>query len=384
MDVITDTLNVYLLEPQSTGISLSYVLEIAKEVATIIAIIGGLVLGHKGIRKYLLEDLIKSRVSRIHDANEKVFELSSEIISEISDRTDLHRILEEEDITDINDLTKQLYKSAKGSSFQVETLAYLLHETTKNIQPSIEKGNYRENSTVADFFNLIHSTCVTINEYAGTIVELPKSTKTLDYSSINKSVRKYLDDTEYKVFKDIKTGVTLNPNSAIINIFHELIRNSTNSYIFSKRLFQTLQNNSPVLIKLFLNKIYFPLVLEKTEESVMMGKLQLHLVDFRKHKEIIKDGKEADGSFVYKFYYSNIHPIKRFVDNINDIDAIKNEYEDSFLQDHCDCFKSSIEKFEMRGEETIVLTCSEESVKKYYEHQKKQINTKLKSIKKNN
>lgn len=383
MEAITDTLNVYLQEPQSTGISLNYILGVIKEIATIVAIIGGLVLGHKGIRKYLLEDLIKSRVGRIHDANEKVFEVSSEIISEIADRTDLNRILKEEDISVIDGLTKRLYKNAQGSSFQVETLAYLLHETTKNIQPSIEKGNYRENRTVADFFNLIHSTCVTINEYAGTIVELPKSTKTLDYSSIKKSIRKYLDDTEYKVFKDIKTGITLNPNSAIINIFHDLIRNSTNSYIFSKRLFQTLQNNNPVLIKLFLSKIYFPLVLERNEESLMTGKLYLHLVDFRRNKQIIKDGREADGTFVYKFYYSNIHPITRFVDNITDVNMVKNNYKDSFLEDHCNCFENSIEKFEMRGEETIVLTCSEEAVKKYYEHQKKQIKSKLDSLKKN-
>ncbi|MEX1014965.1 MAG: hypothetical protein WDZ80_07460 [Candidatus Paceibacterota bacterium] len=384
MDLVSDTLNVYLLDSETSSIGLNYILGVIKEIATIIAIVVGLILGHKGIKKYLLEDLIKSRVNRIHDANEKVFEVSSEIISEISDRTDLNRILKEEDIDVIDGLTKRLYKSAQGSSFQVETLAYLLHETTKNISPTIEKENYRENKTVADFFNLIHSTCVTINEYAGTIVELPNSIKTLDYSSIKKSVRKYLYDTEYKVFKDIKTGVTLNPNSAIINIYHDLIRNSSNTYVFSKRLFQTLQNNNPVLIKLFLSEIYFPLILVRKKESVMMGKLRLHLVDFRKDKQIIKDGKEADGSFVYKFYYSNINPVMRFVDNIKDIDVVKNDYEDSFLEDNYDCFKSSIEKFEMRGEETIVLTCSEESVKKYYTHQKEKIKAKLDSIKKNN
>ncbi|MEX0988172.1 MAG: hypothetical protein WD052_11910 [Bacteroidales bacterium] len=383
METLILLLVFFLTEASESGLSVTDYFSMAKDFFTIIALIGGLYLGHKGIKKYLIEDIIKDRVKSVHAANSQAREITNKIIQEINDKDDISRPADEDDVLHINSLTKKLVSATSDSSSEIHSLAFLLYETTKNIQLSIRKevGDTKryEGRTASEFYNLVLHTSSKINFFASNIIDIPKSTRTIKYHEIKKKVRKYLSKTGFKTLKDFQTGLDLDSNSSTSLIFFNLLNRSTNDYIFARKFFLAIRDNTPILYHLYVNEIYFPLVLNRQDDSPMLKMFyegKLHLIKIEKKETTLG---ENDGRIFYELTYSNLIPFVRFVDNITKKKLI-DSYRDSFIDKHQNHFAGLIKKFTLLGEESLKVECDEEDAKAYYKMIKRDFKKKLKAL----
>lgn len=384
--MLIELITLLVSEPTNTTVTLSEFVSIVKDIVTIFAVILGLYLGHKGIKKYLLDDLIKERVSRINDSNSVARNITNKIIQEINNKDDINRRADEYDVLHVRSLTKQLVNSTTDTSSEIHSLAFLLHKTTDDIELDIQKevGNTRrsESRTASEFYSIVLMTCNKINFFASNIVDIPKSRKTVKYHDIRKELRKYLSKTGFETLENFQTGLDLNPNSAIPLIFFSILNKSTTDYIFARKYFQVLQNNTPILYNLHINEMYFPLTLEKASNSElslfgMFGEGRLHLIKYQFRKTMMG---EDEGREYIEFTYSNLHPFVRFMDTIDE-NKLKEDYVDSFISKQNKYFSNCIKKFTVLGEESIQVQCDLEDAKSYYKLIKKDLLKKLKSLK---
>lgn len=311
------------------NISVSEALSILKDAATVFIIIAGFFLGRKGIREYLLKDIIKERVARVHASNEKTKILTKKIINSIRNIENIQESVTDDEIEKITNLTNDLVDSTSESSSQVETLAFLLQQTMKNVRPKIVREGVRyEIRLLRDYYSIITNVCYKINSFSSRIIDIPKSKKLVKYHEIRPEIRKYLHNSGFETLKNYNSGLDLHPNSATPMIFFSILRKSTEDYIFYRKYFLTLKNNNFLLYNLLVNKIYFPLVLEKKEaDSLFIKTGALHLINFQSKKTFA--GRNAGREF-YIFTYSNLNQFVNFVDKIKEVN-LQEDYFDTFL-----------------------------------------------------
>lgn len=373
-----DTAQVILNNSTNSGISFKEVYSMVIDFLTVAAVFLGLYLGNQGLKKYLLKDAIKKRVNNLQDANNGVKDLTREIIQEIDDLKELKRPIKEEDLNHVTSLAKSLNNKSVESSTQVRTLSFFLYQSILDIKPKIEKDNYSEVRIASDFYNLVFNTCIKINYYASNIIEIPETIGVEKQYQLPEKRRRYLSNSGFKKVKDIEHGLNLDPNSEIALIFSRLINRSSNNYVFKKNFFKVLESNVPILHELDSSKIYFPPILGSDDDLIMGKSKDLVLVKFQ-HYTSMMDGKPN----TVRFYYSNLNPLLKFVDNI-DFDRLSNKFKDSFIE--AEDFRSNYiidQEITQIGNETIKLTCKIEDLKKYYENVKRKFKTNLESLKEN-
>jgi len=348
---------------------------IAADIVTIIGILVGLYLGIEGFKKYLVKDIIKAKTLELYKKNKKVFKTTKIIISKISNKEDLVRMITGDDITEIKKYTSMLVNDANGASTEVHTLAFFLNETIKNITPKFSKKGYGEIRTASDFYSLIFYSCQQINYYASNIIDIPQKTTLQKYSGIKKEVQKYLPKKGYYKIKNYNYGLDTNPLSPISLIFSGIISESTSSYIFKKKYYQIIQNNVPIAFELLVNKFYFPPTIKSDEEIPLIGNRELHLVKFNVQTSF-PENKE-----IIVFTYSNLNQTFNFVDSINE-KSFFDDYKDSFIS-NSELFKKYSSELKKTGEESITIKCNYEDSKNYFNKVKKEFKKKLKNLKKN-
>lgn len=353
----------------------STLITIIKDIVTIIAILVGIYYGRKGLKRFLLDDIIKNKISNLHKANQDVFKITNQIITEISNLEDLNHPAKDDDLSIIKSFTQKLVDFSNGASKEVASLAYFLNETIRNITPNVKSKTYSEIRMASDFYALVYNTCAQLNRFSSYIVDLPKRIKLEPYNEINKSLHKYLTSEETYKIKGFQFGINMNANSPLSLLFSSILSKSTTGYIFNKKYFQLIQSNSPIIYGLFVNKIYFPVLLETEEEKPFMGKSTLHLIKFDVQQSVSPDNKK----FTIEFFYSNLNPIIKFVESIKP-DEISKIYDDVFIRE-ISVFKSLSFKVYILADETLKIVCDKSEAELYYKRIKKELRRKLKNLK---
>lgn len=348
---------------------------IIREIATIAGIIFGIYAGNKGIRKYLINDIVKLRFRDICETNRKIFLLTKNIISDISSKISSPRPVTEDDLKNIIKITKNLSEEANGSSTEIHSLSEFLYETVKDIPTMIKTKHHFERYMANEFYNLIYSTCSRINYFANNIVDIPNSTKIELFSEIRTDLKKYLKSKGIKKIKGFHVGLDLSVNSSISVIFSEMINQSTDSYIFKKRYFQLLNNNLPILYELLASKIYCPPIIRNNDTSIFGKKYELYLVKIKFMRTI---GKKVENTV--DLIYSNINNVVHFVQSLKEED-IKKDYYDGFSHKKYDFWKD-VRSISKLGEESIKVTVSQSGVEKLFKSHKKEIIRELKKYQK--
>lgn len=361
------------------GETLSSVLRIIRELVSIFVLLAGLYFGGKGVKKYLVQEIIKDKVIRIHNSNQKARQITNDIMMSINEDFKKNKPVSSKDVTHIKELTKNLAESTTESSSQIHTLAFLLNATVNDIQIRIIKkkqGKIQgfEQRTLSDFYRIIYNTCNRINFFASNIVDIPKSDKRVQYRDIIRPVRKNLQSSGFKVFKNFQVGLDSRLNTAIPLIFLSILQKSTNDYIFYRKFFLTIGDNLPLLYSLYTNKIYFPLTLT-SKKMTPFGEKVLHLIKFEK-KETMLGTNEG-----YVFVYSNLNPWLGFLNDVIE-EKFKDEYFDSFLTRHQKKHIEFIDKLKELGEESVEIECSSKNAKAYYSLVKNDLKRKIREIKK--
>ena len=369
-----------LFQVVDTELGFSDWVSIIKDIIVALGVILGLIIGHKGLRRLLIENVIKERLAITNEANIKVKSLAEQIISKINDLGDTVRAADEDDIIYINSLTKKLVNSSINTSPEVHTLAFLLYETTKDFELVIDKRikNSRrlERRTASDFYRIVSMTASRISYFAGSIVDVPNSSKTIKYQGIRKEIRKYLGKTGFETLKNYSTGLELQSSSAIPLLFQEIINRSSSDYIFKKKFFEVLQSNIPVLFYLYLNEIYFPLILKSSETDMFGFDRKLYLTHVNSKRTSFG---ESHGREYFEFIYSNINPRFSFVDTITKKTLTEN-YTDDFIDFDTGRFKRLQKKFVRLGDESFMLECDSSDAKEYFERVEHMIKKYLKNL----
>ncbi|MCF6149454.1 MAG: hypothetical protein E3K37_12445 [Candidatus Kuenenia sp.] len=348
---------------------------IIKDVVTIVAIIVGIYFGNKGLKKFLLDDIVKQKIFDLHKTNQEVFILTKEIIAEINSKEDIKRPVAEEDLTYIKSKTQKLVNLSNGASKEVATLSFFINETIKGITPSVKSETYCEKRYALDFYSLLYSTVVKINHFSSNIVDVPKKIKLEPYNEITKKIRRFLDQEETYKIKGVQFGLNLNANSALSLLFSSMINKSTHGYIYRKKFFQLLQKNTPIIYELYINNIYLPVIFEMEKEEPFMGKRTLHLVKFEMKQSIIS----VNTKHTIEFFYSNINPTIKFIDTIK-IENFKENYHDTFLNTE-EIFQNLSLEFSVLADETIKVICDKNDAENYYKKVRKKLKKKIKSLK---
>jgi hypothetical protein len=373
-----DTLSVILQEvSKSQSLNFPTIIAIVKDVATIAAILIGIYYGRKGLKRLLLDDIVKRKISDLHNTNREVSIITGKIVAELAHKEDLNRPVNEEDLSFIKMQTGKLVDCTTGASKEVATLAFFLDETIKRIDPSVESSTYRERRFASDFYYLLYNTCLKINQFSGNIIDLPRKIRLEPYNEINRSLHRFLSREETYRIKGVQFGLNLNANSSLSLLFSSIINRSTFTYIFKKRFFQLLQTNTPIIYELFVNNIYFPVMLESCTEHPFVGKPTLHLVKFEMRRSIMLDKEKQ----TIEFFYSNINPIFKFVQNIKVDEFVKN-YKDAFIKDE-NLFASLSLKVMILADETMSITCEKSDAERYFKKVNRRLTKRIKRIKKN-
>lgn len=350
---------------------------------TVVALFLGLYLGNKGLKRYLIDDIIKSKTASILEANENSKALAKKIIDNIIEKDDIKRRADEYDVIYLKSLSKKLKEASANGSSEVHTLAFLLYETIKDIQLQIEKKTKKlsrlEGRSATDFYVLVLNVSYKIEFFSNNIIDIPKSTTTKKYHEINKKLRKYLNKTGFEVLKGIRVGTNVDLNSPVLLIYFTILRESVKDYIFFRKFFKVIQNNYPIIYHLFVNEIYFPSIITHENTDKFFGKKELHLIRIEKKEEII--GRKA-GSKFFELTYSNLDSGKNFVDTIQ-VDELVDQYRDSFIKsEFSQIFASkNPEKFKILGEESLSIQCECIEGEENFKAVKRSFKKKLKQLK---
>jgi len=358
-------------------------IEITLNSLAVVALFWGLYLGNKGLKRYLIDDIIKRKTASISEANQNSKILAKKIINKILEKDDYKRRADVDDVIYLKSLAKKLKEVSLNGSSEVHTLAFLLYETIKDIQLDIKKETGKslrmEGRSATDFYILVLNVCYKIEFFAGNIIDIPKSTTTQKYDEINKKLAKYLDKTDIEVLKDVRVGTNIDLNSSIVLIYFTILRNSVFDYIFFRKFFIKIRNNYPVIYHLFVNEIYFPPIITNKKHDKLFGKKELHLINIEQKENLIGEDK---GKKYYELAYSNLDEIKNFVDNINLIELV-NQYQDSFIKSEDSQIFTSINpnSFKILGEKSLSFQCEDIAGKENFNKVKRKFKKRLNELK---
>lgn len=347
-------------------------LTIIREILTIIGIIIGLYYGRKGIKRYLLGDILKDKFSDLHKSNKKAFNYTNELLSLIKDDTATMKRLSVPDLEKIKQVTEKLAYETNGSSPEVHTLAVYLNNTINNIQPTISKKNYFEERFSNEFYSLIGATCRRINYYANNVIDLPQHESLEYYSDIKKKFHLFLSNAGFYRLKGYKFGLDISSASALSLVFYNIIDSRNINYVFYRRFFTFIRSNHPIMISIYAHNLYFPGILISKKEE-LFGYEYLHLIKYIIHKNYHSDGSQ---DMTVEFFYSNILSNFGFVEGMKEDNFIET-FVDNYIETN-DQYKKYIDNIKKKADETISFTCNYDDITNFYYTHKKKFKSKLK------
>jgi len=342
-----------------------------RELLTVIGILVGLYYGRKGIKRYLLGDILKDKFTELHQSNKKAIFHVDSLLKVIGNDSMSLKPMTESEIKRIDEITGKLVEETNGASSEVHTLSLYLYYTTKGVKPSAERKNQYEKRLSNEYYYLINSTCRKIKYYASNVIDLPKTEKLELYSSIRKKYQKFLSTKGFYTIKGYKFGPDISSSSTLSLAFFNILNRHSINYVFSRKFCQFIQSNHPVMINLYADNLYFPGKIKSKKEE-LLGYEYLHLIKYK-----ISDIHKSDGSrdMTVEFYYSNILSMFGFVEGM-DIEKFKNDFIDDYINTG-DIFKNYIKNTLKKFDETITFTCNYHDIQLLFKNNERSFKNRL-------
>lgn len=359
---------------ETDSLSIAFVKDsvvIIREIVAIIVLLIGAYLGRKGLKKYLLNDLVTSKTSLINKRNEKICNYCHKKLDELESRFD-STPLDEEDVIYFSKIISELRDMSVNTSSKIKTLVFLLNRTVSEVPIIYErKEGFLTRISTSDYHFLITNVLYEIIDIGNSIIDIPYKIKLKYFSGIKSKYRVFFTNSGYYKLREYNLGVELNPKSDLALSFYEIVNRTASSSIFKRKYFQVLNDNYVIIAKMFFDGIYFPPILKNKTEYFLFGYEKLHLINYQ-----VFDTDSADrGRYkTVKLWYSNLNRMVNFVDALK-LNELENNFYDSYLNEPIK--GEIIYRRSKEANETILLEFDIDDLRNYHSYNRFKLYWKL-------
>lgn len=326
----SDTILIHLTSDSSENIKedkLKKFLDYIIQIATIAALLLGVILGYPAILRKLQEEHIKELIKTTQETNNKIKRKSIEIINKYSTRAYKDVVITKNEIQEIYNEIVKLNEESVDASKEVNTLTFLLKTTFQGILRYYNPGNNKDIYS-SELFNLYLSILGEVVFFTTKVVNLPRRVSTSKIKRINKKLDKFLNQNTFKKYKYFEQGLDYSSCNAVVFSFYANVF-AIENHIFYRAAYNIIKNPAPIIRMLYLEKLYIPPILKKEKDVLFFKDFYLHLIGYK-----IYDYKsEKEEKKIVKCYYANISDSYAWIHNIN-LDDLKNNFKDNYLNNN--------------------------------------------------
>lgn len=336
--------------------------------------ITGIIVALPILKRKLLENHISKALIDIQDANKQILSHTTDLIDEFIPKTFSNDIVLKDELKDILDKIKPIYKSSQEGNSDSQTMLFFLKSTLQNTLKHYNPNKHCLLST-REIYGLVIFTLDRVVFFSTQVVQIPKSTKTNSTNLINKKIKKYVSNSEFLKYRHFKQGLIDDANSAHYLIFYNEI-NQTTSTLLKRSAFQIFWNVSAIKKILFLSEIYAPLEISAPNISPILGGEShiLYLIGFKKSTSILL--QEGITKKEVSLIYANPDDVGRFAGNLK-FENLKKNYVDIFIPESGFSLERAI-TMTQNDIETFSLKYDRKYLEKLFKKNKKKFKMKLK------
>lgn len=292
-----------------------------KELLTIIGIGAGIIIGYPALRKKLREDHIKKLLDETQEANKETKFACHKLIDKYLSRTYSNEPVHRNDIQKVFIEIVELNEKALNASKEVVTLSILLKTTIQRVLRHYDPKKHYSIITTDEFYGLFIVILYEIIFFSEKIVTIPWNQSTKQITYLNKRIEKFVSNNKYKKFKYFEQGFDNNVTSPLYFFFYASIHKCSH-FLFHRSAYKIFESPVPIARLLYLNKLYFPVILESNGHASLFNESQiLKLVSFKTMTQLNQVGEKN----IIKFTYANTSELFHFVDSLT-----KKQFEEGF------------------------------------------------------
>lgn len=351
-----------------TESQINLIITAIKELATVGALIYGLYLGSKSLRKYLLDDVIKRKTQRLIESNEKVEELTRVIISELDSIETINPVPTEDDYNYMKTKVKEIYDAALGGSKEINTICYYFMRSIQGASPDILKS---QETRYPNYHEMLFNFALLVNTFASNLIPIPEKIKTIPFSSKVKKLNGIKIREEYKKLEKIEFGIDIDTNKNLFLRYVSLLVGSNAHFFYFRNFFRTVKDNTSLLLILHHNKLYLPLTLELN--IILMPDPYLMLIKYGVFTE--KNGSDNEDKEYILAYYSNLDNVHQILDD--DLPKKIKPVNDPFGKDNYSIMEI-VDSYNLLGPETLLLKIPTSFSRNYYSKVQRKVKKHLK------
>ncbi len=325
------------------------------------------------LKKKLVENHITTKLNEIQTSNSNIQTFNQKLIEKCIPLTYSNEILSKHDLEYIlSDLQEGFYISQKASS-DVATLMFYLKTTLQGTVKHYDQNLF----STRQLLGFIIENLELINFYSTHVVQIPKSSKLKKGNIINKTIRKYVTNSQIRQYRYFKIGIIDDPNSAHFTLFSGKV-NRTGHPLLMRSTFQIYMSPNAIAKLLYLNKIYAPskLSMLRNDPYPIFGNesLDLFLIGFITSNQISKEPNAPNK--VVELIYSNPNDRYLFVKNLK-FEKLKTDFKDQWIIKSQFSVEKSISMTKAEVE-TILLKYDRKYLNELFSENKQKIKKKLK------
>lgn len=318
------------------------------QIATILAILLGVIFGYPAILRKLQEEHIKELIKKTQETNNQIKKKSIEIINKYSTRTYKDIIITKNDIQEIFNEIVKLNEESINASKEVNTLTFLLKTTFQGI---LRYYNPKTNRDIysSEIFNFYLSVLSEIVFFTTKVINLPKRTSTAKIKRITRKLDRFLSQNTFKKYKYFEQGLDYSSCNAIVFSFYVDV-NSSRNHIFYRAAYNIIKSPAPIMRMLYLEKFYIPPILKKEKDLLLFKDYLLYLIGY----EIDNYISEKEEKKIVKCYYANISDTFAWIHNIK-MEDLKNNFTDNYLSNNKKNIELKINSLKELKPECIII-----------------------------
>ncbi len=276
-----------------------------KELVTAGALIYGLYLGTKSLRKLLLDDVVKGKMQRLLEANANVEKLTHTIIAELDSIESMNPLPTEYDYNYLKSKARNINDAALGGSKEINTLCYLFMRSIQGAFPDkLNEGSIRS----PNYYEMLFNFALLANNFASNLIPIPEKIKTVPFSTGQRKLRGIKIKEEYLRLDRQEFGIDINVDKILFLRFVNMLIGTNSHFFYLRNFFRTTRDNTSLLLLLYYNKLYLPLSLAITD-ILFMPDPSLKLIKYSCITETSIDRVEKEYIYAYYSNLDNVHCI---------------------------------------------------------------------------
>ncbi len=318
-------------------------LEVTKEIVIIVGLVLGIYYGYPLLIKKLQEDHIKKLIEETQKSNKTIRELCHRLIEKHSTKSYKNRRVDYKELQDIYLEIREIDLNAADTSKEIASLVFLLKNTFQGVLRHYDPTKTKI-ITSAGLYSFYITILSEIIYFATKVVTLPKKANTIKFKLINKKIDRFLKENTFRKFKYFEIGLDINSTSPTTFLFFSHINNNS-EYLFQRSAYQIISDPAPISRILYLNEIYYPVILERNESFTLFDeKIQLQMIGF----SFMVTHDSTGTKKTIDIYYANLNDILIFVRSNLKRSDFEQDFSDKYIEsdginlDNINSFTTSI------------------------------------------